>query len=108
MRFEEGEETAWTSTLALSQVFAHLRKRRKHHEIEKLYDYLEGSSMGITETTRTDIERARELKHDFNLSWSMWDDLVLAAQMERLGVREIYSNDNDLDKIVTVRRIFEH
>ena len=36
----------------------------------------------------------------------MWDDLVLAAQMDRLGVTEIYSNDADFDKLRGLKRVF--
>lgn len=96
----------WTSTLALSQVFSHLRKRKKYRGIDKFYEYLEGTPLSITDTTRIDLDRAREMKHEFNLPWSMWDDLVLASQMDRLKVTEIYSNDSDFDKLKGVKRIF--
>ncbi len=105
-RFEEGVDMGWTSTLALSQVFAHLRKRKKYRGIDKFYEYLEGTPLSITDTTRIDLDRAREMKHEFNLPWSMWDDLVLASQMDRLKVTEIYSNDSDFDKLKGVKRIF--
>ena len=36
----------------------------------------------------------------------MWDDLVIAAQMERLKLGEIYSNDRDFDKIRGLKRVF--
>jgi predicted nucleic acid-binding protein len=105
-RFEEGVEIGWTSTLALAQVFAHLRKRKKYPEIDKFYDYLEGSPISVAETTRLDIEQARKLKHELKLPWSMWDDLVLASQMWRLRITEIYSNDGDFDKVKGLKRIF--
>ncbi len=105
-RFEEGSEVGWTSTLALSQVFAHLKKRRKHLEIDKFYQYLEGSPVSITETTRTDMEQARKMKQELELPWSMWDDLVLASQMDRMKISEIYSNDSDFDRVKGLKRIF--
>ena len=105
-RFEEGAETGWTSMLALSQVFAHLRRRKKYREIDTFYDYLEGSPLSISDTTRSDMDRAREMKHELDLPWSMWDDLVLASQMERLKVTEIYSNDTDFDLLKGAKRIF--
>ncbi len=105
-RFEDGVEMGWTSTLAVGQVFAHLGRRKKYREIDKFYEYLEGSPLRITDTTRTDMDRAREMKHELNLPWSMWDDLVLASQMDRLKVTEIYSNDSDFDKVKGVKRIF--
>lgn len=36
----------------------------------------------------------------------MWDDLVITAQMKRLGITEIYSNDKDFDRIPWIKRIF--
>lgn len=36
-----------------------------------------------------------------------WDDLVIASQMRRFGIDEIYSNDTDFDSIRGIRRIFE-
>lgn len=105
-RFEDGLEAGWTSTLALSQVFAHLRRRKRHKEIDKFYEYLEGTPVSVTETTRTDLEQARNLKSELNLPWSLWDDLVLASQMQRMKIDEIYSNDTDFDRITGVKRVF--
>jgi predicted nucleic acid-binding protein len=36
----------------------------------------------------------------------MWDDIVIAAQMKRLKMKEIYSNDKDFDNIQWVKRLF--
>ncbi len=36
----------------------------------------------------------------------MRDNLMIAAQMRRLEISEIYSNDRDLDSIPEVRKIF--
>jgi predicted nucleic acid-binding protein len=104
--FENGVETGWTSTLALSQVFSHLKKRGKHSAIDRFYGYLESSPLNVLETSRGDITRAQDIKKEQSLTWSMWDDLVLAAQMERLKLSEIYSNDGDFDKIEGLKRIF--
>jgi len=46
------------------------------------------------------------MKHELNLPWSMWDDLVLASQMDRLKVTEIYSNDSDFDMLKGLKKIF--
>jgi uncharacterized protein len=104
--FEEGRETGWTSTLALSQVFSHLKKRNKLQVIDKFYEYLESSPINVLETTRDDIAGAREIKREQSLPRSMWDHLVLAAQMGRVKVNEIYSNGADFDGINGVKRIF--
>lgn len=104
--FEEGRETGLTSTLVLSQVFSHLKKRGRHPAIDKFYDYLESSPISVVETTREDMSRAREIKEEQSLPWSMWDDLVIAAQMERAKIADIYSNDVDFDGIKGLNRIF--
>jgi predicted nucleic acid-binding protein len=105
-RFEAGEETGWTSTLALSQVFSHLKKRKKPEAIDKFYEYLKESPIAITETSREDVEHAKEIKEEQTLDWSMWDDLVIASQMNRLKLTEIYSNDRDFDKFRNLKRMF--
>jgi predicted nucleic acid-binding protein len=104
--FEEGKDQGWTSTIVLSQAFSHLKKRKKYHAIDKFYDFLEGSPILVTETTRDDIVNARTGKEDQGLPWSMWDDLVIAAQMRRLKISEIYSNDADFDKLKGLKRLF--
>ena len=103
---ENGRESGWTSTLALSQVFSHLKKRRRYQAIDKFYDFLDGTPILVSETTREDLTQARIAKEEQNLPWSMWDDLVIACQMRRLGVSEIYSNDRDFDKLDGLKRFF--
>jgi predicted nucleic acid-binding protein len=51
------------------------------------------------ETHMLDFEEARSIQLELKLPWSMWDDIVIAAQMRRLNIKEIYSNDEDFDKI---------
>ena len=36
----------------------------------------------------------------------MWEDIVIASQMKRLDITEIYSNDEDFDKNPWIKRIF--
>ncbi len=104
--FEEGDASGWTSTLALSQAFSHLKKRKKYDAVDKFYDYLDGTPVRVAETTRDDLTNARKSREAQGLPWSMWDDLVLASQMQRLGISEIYSNDRDFDKIRGLKRFF--
>lgn len=106
LRFEKGSEFGVTSTLALSQVLAHLSRRGRQEAIDKFYDYLESIPIDIIETSQEDFQRAKEIKEKLNLSWEIWDDLVIASQMRRKGIKEIYSNDKDFDLIKGVRRIF--
>ena len=39
-----------------------------------------------------------------NLPWSMWDDRIIAAQMKRLNIKEIFSNDKDFEKVPWIKR----
>ena len=105
-RIEEGKEQGWTSTLALSQAFSHLKKRKKYQAVDRFYDFLEGNPIRVTETTREDMVNARASKQAQNVQWNMWDDLVIASQMRRLEISEIYSNDTDFDKLKGLTRFF--
>lgn|GEM_PF-6390875 len=40
------------------------------------------------------------------ISLKMWDDLIIAAQMKREGIRIVVSNDRDFDRIDWVTRVF--
>ena len=104
---EEGRFEAYTSTLVISQVLAHLERRKRREAMEKFLVYLEDSPIFVAETRLDDFLEARALAARSGLPLHrMWDDLVIAAQMSRLGIREIYSNDSDFDRIPGIRRIF--
>jgi len=57
------------------------------------------SALQKFETSMLDFEEARSIQSDLGLPWSMWDDIVIAAQMKRLNIKEIYSNDSDFDRM---------
>lgn len=104
---EKGLYEAYTSTLAVSQVLAHLERRRRGRALGLFLSYLEDSPVAVVETTWHDFLEARRLAEENKLLLhSMWDDLVIAAQMKRLGVEEIYSNDRDFDRVPGIRRLF--
>jgi len=69
-RIEEGKDVAWTSTLVLSQAFSHLKKRKRYQAIDKFYDFLEGSPILVTETTRDDMTNARVIRQEQGLPWT--------------------------------------
>lgn len=105
-KIEDGEESA-TSTLVIAQVCSYLKWKKKENIIPIFLSLLKGlTSLKKIETTILDFEEARSLQLQFNLPWSMWDDLIIAAQMKRLNIKEIYSNDKDLEKIPWIKRIF--
>lgn len=102
---QEGEESI-TSSLAISQVCGYMKWRKKADRIPTFIALLRSMpSLAKTETTFADFVRAEEMigKED---AWGAWDDYVIAAQMERAGAKEVYSNDADFDAIEGIRRIF--
>jgi len=61
----------------------------------------------VIETTFTDYLEAKRIANTYNLNFTkLWDDLVITAQMKRINVNEIYSNDKDFDEIPGIKRIF--
>ncbi len=105
-KIESGENAA-TSTLVIAQVCSYLKWKKKENVIPLFLSFLKGlTSLQKIETNILDFEEARSLQSQLNLPWSMWDDLVITAQMKRLNIKEIYSNDQDFDKIPKIKRIF--
>lgn len=103
----EGGEKSVTSTLVITQVCSYLKWKRRQNVIPLFLSLLKGlTSLEKIETHMLDFEEARAIQLELNLPWSMWDDIVIAAQMKRLDLREIYSNDNDFDKIPWIKRTF--
>lgn len=105
-RIGRGEEAA-ASTLIFSQVLAYLRWKGKSFVIPKFLDFLRSSPTILKfETSFSDFVSAQKLRDEARLRWEAWDDLVIAAQMLRMGIKEIYSNDKDFDAIPNIRRVF--
>lgn len=105
-RIESGEE-ALTSTLVIVQVCSYLKWKGSVDKIPLFLALLQSlPSLTKDETSFEDFTAAVLLAESHRMPWKMWDDLVIAAQMERLGLREIYSNDVDFDQIPGIRRVF--
>jgi len=103
----ESEEEALTSTLVIVQVCSYLKWKGSAAKIPLFLALLQSlPSLKKDETSFEDFTAALSLAESHRLPWRMWDDLVIAAQMERLGLREIYSNDADFDRIPGIRRVF--
>jgi predicted nucleic acid-binding protein len=103
---QDGEKCA-TSTLIITQVCSYLKWKKKHEAIPIFLSFLKRlTSLDKVETTVLDFEEAKSVQSALKLSWSMWDDIVIAAQMKRLKMKEIYSNDKDFDNIRWVKRLF--
>lgn len=105
-RIEAGEATA-TSTLVIAQVCSYLKWKKLEVAISTFIDLLRSlPSLDKEDTTFLDVASAYALQEKTKLKWKMWDDLVIASQMRRLGIEEIYSNDKDFDSIYRVKRVF--
>jgi predicted nucleic acid-binding protein len=105
-RVEGGEETV-TSTLTLVQTCSYLRWKRAADKIPLFISFLQSlPKLTKDETRLEDFSAAIELSKKLGVSINKWDDFVIAAQMLRLNVNEIYSNDSDFDRISGIRRLF--
>ena len=105
-RVEGGEETV-TSTLVLEEVFIHVEQEYSGRDIPAvLHSILSYVPLRIVPYTVEDMLRAIEILGDAGFTVD-WDDAVIVAVMERLGVKEIYSNDHHFDRIPSVKRVFE-
>jgi predicted nucleic acid-binding protein len=104
-RIEKGEESAITSTLVITQVLSYLKWRKRSKAVPLFVEFLQSMpNLTKSEATFSDYVEIRKAQ---NVDWRNWDDLVIAAQMKRLGISKIYSNDADFDFIAVVERIFE-
>ncbi len=105
-RVSKGEEVV-ASTLILSQVIAYLRWKKRTYVIPRFIDFLRSSpTIHKLETDFADFASAQKLQEETEVAWEAWDDLIIASQMLRTGVTEIYSNDKDFDTIPGIRRTF--
>jgi len=105
-RIDAGEE-ALTSTIVITQVCSYLKSKRRNEVIPRFLDYLLSTpALSKAETSVHDFANARSLQRLSKLPWEHWDDLVIASQMRRFGVTEIYSNDRDYEQIPGIRRVF--
>ncbi|MGQ9513501.1 MAG: type II toxin-antitoxin system VapC family toxin [Thermoproteota archaeon] len=103
----EGGERSVTSTLVITQVCSYLKWKRKQDAIPLFLSLLKRlTSLDKVETHILHFEEARAIQSELKLPWSMWDDIVIAAQMKVLDLKKIYSNDKDFDKIPWIKRMF--
>lgn len=102
-RIEEGEE-AVTSTLVIEEVCAYLAKSKRPEEIPPFVDALRAYGFLLKRPyIFEDMVTAREMFVNYKIDW---DDFIIAAQMQREGIEEIYSNDSDFDNLPGIKRIF--
>ncbi len=99
------QEGLVTSTLVVSQVIAHLERKGSLEAIPLFLEFLR-SSVEVVPTTFEDFLEAVNYARGEGISLKMWDDLVIAVEMRREGVRVVLSNDRDFDRIGWVVREF--
>ena len=104
-RIDSGEEAA-TSSLVIAEVCAWLEYHKRKTEVRTFLSAVDSyPSLRKSETTYTDEQRATELERSYpRLEFF---DRVYLAQMERLKLTEIYSNDKAFDRVKGIKRIFE-
>lgn len=104
-RIQNEGESALTSTIVISQVGSYLKWKKMARTIPLFLEFLRSlPNLTKAETTFADY---LELTISPEVRPENWDDLVIASQMRRFGIDEIYSNDTDFDSIRGIRRIFE-
>jgi len=99
-------EAALTSSLVIAEVCAWLEYHKKKSEVATFLDAMDSyPSLRKSETTYSDELGAEELARSYpRLEFF---DRVYLAQMERLKLTEIYSNDRAFDRVRGIKRIFE-
>jgi predicted nucleic acid-binding protein len=104
-RIDSGEE-AVTSSLVIAEVSAWLEYHKKKSEIDTFLDAIDSyPTLHKSETTYADELRAKEFQRSHpRLEFF---DRVYLAQMERLKLNELYSNDRGFDRVKGIKRIFE-
>jgi predicted nucleic acid-binding protein len=104
-RISSGEE-AVTSSLVIAESCAWLEYSKRKGDVDTFLDAVESyPSLVKCETTHADELRAKELQRPYpRLEFF---DRVYVAQMERLELTEIYSNDRAFDRVRKIRRIFQ-
>jgi len=103
-RIESGEQ-AMTSSLVVAEVCAWLEYHGMRDKIDAFFKALESyPTLKKCETTYEDEFKAEDLKSRY--SHLEFFDRVYLAQMLRLKLTEIYSNDRGFDKVSEIKRIF--
>ncbi len=106
LRRIDGGEEAVTSSLVIAEVAAWLEYHNRKSEVSKFLNLADSyPTLNKCETTYGDELRAKGLEQ-FYPKLQFYDRVYL-AQMERLELTEIYSNDRAYDRVRGIRRLFE-
>jgi len=101
-RMQNGESII-TSSITLMEVFWWCERYLKHR-IKEVYEMiLSYEGLNVINVTFDMLDVALSYKEKYGLEIN---DCVSLVLMARLGVSEIYSNDEDFDKVEGIKRIF--
>lgn len=104
-RIGSGEEAA-TSSLVIAEVCAWLEYHKKKNDVSTFLSAVDSyPSLQKLDTTYADEQRAKELERSHPRL--QFFDRVYLAQMERLKLTEIYSNDRAFERVKGIKRIFQ-
>lgn len=104
-RIGSGEEAA-TSSLVIAEVCAWLEYHKKKNDVSTFLSAVDSyPSLQKLDTTYADEQRAKELERSHPRL--QFFDRVYLAQMERLKLTEIYSNDRAYGRVKGIKRIFQ-
>ena len=104
-RIGSGEEAA-TSSLVIAEVCAWLEYHKKKNDVSTFLSAVDSyPSLQKLDTTYADEQRAKELERSHPRL--QFFDSVYLAQMERLKLTEIYSNDRAFERVKGIKRIFQ-
>lgn len=104
-RIQGGEEAA-TSSLVVAEVAAWLEHRKRNREVNVFLEMVDSyPTLSKWETTFEDELRGGEFERLFP-RLELFDRIYM-AQMERMKLNEIYSNDRGFDRVPGIKRIFQ-
>lgn len=98
-------EAAVTSTFVVSESCAFLARAQAGGDLQPLMGLLSDltatGNLNVVETTLDDFSSAA-----LAAPIRLWGDFVIRKQMQRLGLKEIYSADQDFDRMPGIVRVF--
>jgi len=103
-RIEEGEE-AVTNTGVIQEIVDWLEYNDKRGEVEKILTALNSYiSLNKAEISWKDMMEAIDHVKRYDLDFV---DALALQTMKRYGVKEIYTNDRDFDRVRGIKRIWK-
>jgi len=103
-RIEDGEE-AFTTTLIVQEVADWLEYNGRRQAVPTFVTSVNSyGKLRKVEGFWADMVHANDFMKEFQLSFV---DVVSIAIMERIGEKQVYSNDLDFDRVKWIERIFK-